>query len=842
MTTLLQTEVPVGSGFLHNPVFAVSGAIHVFRALENLRQAATAAAQTAAHIEDTPSSSPHLQHHQLRQPRRQQDPHQPDGVSPSRHGLGKSHPSAPASSPGSTISPPSTTPPPKAPGSDSFAPWQLQPSACDDIDASRGLPAASAPVIATGFAAVAFPSVECSPRGPPHPHPRPRPLMLDDGSWEDLAALYASALASGHATWPASSSSASSASSASSSSASSSSAEPSSEPPIDTPVHPAAHLWRPQRCALSCGGPTALHPGPLLPHHHHHHHRHCRRRSLSARHPSGPQLQLQLQQQQQQSPGPASQAGPQRDPHPESHLGPSRVTRPGQERLRCLQLLTPPLPLPYGGSGGGGGGAGAVTAGQWGSGVLPPRALAPVRWLGPCGALWGRKADGEQATRAVAAREGHPTAGSPPQWLQAAYTLAGAVSRTAAQMAIHPLDTLKTRMQVRMPTPQLQVWRAVMACAATRPRALAAWAGAAGARDLLLGLGACVAGVLPSAAIYFAAEPWVRARMGEATSADGESPLCRLTASAAAATLSALIRVPADVVKHRVQAYAYPSSAGAVRSILATRGPAGLYAGFGATLLRDAPEIVIQFTVYRKLKAVLDEHRRRSSDGDGGGGGGGGGGGAAEHLFLGGAAGAAAALATTPLDVIKTQLQCGAATSVPAAAAAVLRAGGPAALFGGLAPRLLQTTLCSALFFTCFEASKARLKDLADSAAAAAPTMAAPPPAPLPPLAAAAREVATALKPPLMFLPQQHRRNRWRRSRRHGSSAAAAAAAAAAAVAAPAGVGIWEDGECAAGGRLAPVALYAYTYAGAAAPAAAVTAAAAVATAAVPSVVQFQAA
>ena len=61
----------------------------------------------------------------------------------------------------------------------------------------------------------------------------------------------------------------------------------------------------------------------------------------------------------------------------------------------------------------------------------------------------------------------------------------------------------------------------------------------------------------------------------------------RVLSSAAAATTSALFRVPADVLKHRVQAYVYPSVHTAARSILAVQGLRGLYAGFGATLLRD---------------------------------------------------------------------------------------------------------------------------------------------------------------------------------------------------------------------------------------------------------------
>ncbi len=177
-----------------------------------------------------------------------------------------------------------------------------------------------------------------------------------------------------------------------------------------------------------------------------------------------------------------------------------------------------------------------------------------------------------------------------------------------------------------------------------------------------------------------------------------------------------------------LQAYAYPSVLSATRDILSRHGARGLYAGFGATLLRDAPEFAVQFAAYAQLKKLREAAGAASGATAGAGqdrgkanaGGGSGSSSLAEHMMLGGAAGAVAALATTPLDVVKTQLQCGAAPSVAAAVRHVLRTAGPAGLFNGLAPRLLQTTLCSAIFFTLFESSKAHLKSAAAAVAGAA--------------------------------------------------------------------------------------------------------------------------
>ncbi|GIM04068.1 hypothetical protein Vretimale_8695, partial [Volvox reticuliferus] len=184
-------------------------------------------------------------------------------------------------------------------------------------------------------------------------------------------------------------------------------------------------------------------------------------------------------------------------------------------------------------------------------------------------------------------------------------------------------------------------------------------------------------------------------------------------------------------------------------------------------------------------------------------------------------------------DVIKTQLQCGAVSSVPAAAMLVLRSGGPAALFGGLAPRLLQTTLCSALFFTCFEASKDRLAALAGAVAPSEKVPSPPPPEKLPAMttATSAQEAAMVLKsrPQGWAMPRPPPRQRWqlrsgwwrRRHRVDGGESDTVARAAD-------GNELWtvDRAPWAAGGILTPVALYAYAYAGAAVPVAAAVASA----------------
>ena len=77
-----------------------------------------------------------------------------------------------------------------------------------------------------------------------------------------------------------------------------------------------------------------------------------------------------------------------------------------------------------------------------------------------------------------------------------------------------------------------------------------------------------------------------------------------------------------------------------------------------------------------------------------------------EDFAMGAIAGALAAAATTPLDVIKTNMMCNAAgrPSMASAASLVLQQGGPKAFFRGVGARALSNGVNSAVFFVFFEA------------------------------------------------------------------------------------------------------------------------------------------
>ncbi|GFH06813.1 EngB-type G domain-containing protein [Haematococcus lacustris] len=156
-----------------------------------------------------------------------------------------------------------------------------------------------------------------------------------------------------------------------------------------------------------------------------------------------------------------------------------------------------------------------------------------------------------------------------------------------------------------------------------------------------------------------------------------------------AAVGSSVVKVPLAVCIRSVQAGVYLNVFAAARSITTAVGVRGLFTGFLPTLLEDVPDMAIKFAAYESMRQVQSRIRngRPASP--------------QEDFAMGAVAGSLAAAATTPLDVIKTNMMCTAASrpSMLGAVRMVYEQGGSAAFFRGIGPRALSNGINSAVFF-----------------------------------------------------------------------------------------------------------------------------------------------
>ncbi|KAJ7517679.1 hypothetical protein O6H91_21G034900 [Diphasiastrum complanatum] len=298
--------------------------------------------------------------------------------------------------------------------------------------------------------------------------------------------------------------------------------------------------------------------------------------------------------------------------------------------------------------------------------------------------------------------------------------LAGAFGETI----MHPVDTLKTRIQSAgqfgyQQQRQTNIRNVLKSVLATD-----------GIGGLYRGIIPGMAGSLVTGATYFgfieSTKGWLEEKRPHLA-----GPWAHFLAGAAGDTLGSVIYVPCEVIKQRMQvqgsrkaweqAYsraAIPSSKlsvtnvyysglfHATRFILKHEGWKGLYAGFFSTLARDVPFAGFQIMFYEAFREAVERgHRKwylkglsKSNQHEFS---------SYEEFLLGGAAGGLSAFLTTPLDVIKTRLQVQGTSmrykSWHDALQVIWRTEGFRGFFKGCVPRVVWWCPASALTFMAVE-------------------------------------------------------------------------------------------------------------------------------------------
>lgn len=247
---------------------------------------------------------------------------------------------------------------------------------------------------------------------------------------------------------------------------------------------------------------------------------------------------------------------------------------------------------------------------------------------------------------------------SDPVWVS---LIAGGVAGTFTDISLFPLDTVKTRLQSGGNRSQIF-------------------------RGLYQGLGPAALASAPSAALFFGTYEYSKKFVSE-------SPVGHGQAAVAGEVVSALFKVPFEVVKQRLQAARSESAYAVFRDIYTRQGYRGVYAGLGATLAREIPFGFIQMPVYEYLKRLVAKNERKELT-------------TFEACSCGAVAGGLAAAITCPIDVWKTRLMLG---NPDATILSICRTEGIAALFSGVVPRVVWISVGGSVFFGAYEAMRSFL-------------------------------------------------------------------------------------------------------------------------------------
>lgn len=272
------------------------------------------------------------------------------------------------------------------------------------------------------------------------------------------------------------------------------------------------------------------------------------------------------------------------------------------------------------------------------------------------------------------------------------FMLAGSLAGCVEHTAMFPVDTLKTRIQARTRT---QTQTQVPQLPPTLRHSLSSILRLEGPAGLYRGIWAMGLGAGPAHAVYFSVYEACKKELSP------NSSISHAAAGVVATVASDAVLTPMDVVKQRLQLNGspYKGVGDCVRRVAREEGVGAFYASYKTTVVMNAPFTAVHFASYEAAKRALVVEEEE---------------GLVVHATAGALAGALAAAVTTPLDVVKTQLQCQgvcgcarfSSSSIGHVTKAIVKREGYGGLMRGWIPRMLFHAPAAAICWSTYEASK----------------------------------------------------------------------------------------------------------------------------------------
>jgi solute carrier family 25 S-adenosylmethionine transporter 26 len=254
--------------------------------------------------------------------------------------------------------------------------------------------------------------------------------------------------------------------------------------------------------------------------------------------------------------------------------------------------------------------------------------------------------------------------------------IAGGIAGTTVDVALHPIDTLRCRLQSQE-----------------------GFMKAGGFKGMYRGIGSAALGSAPGAAAFFSTYETGK-KVLRNMSGGQEASWHHATASSCGEVAACLVRVPTAVVTQRQQVGQYATMAEAVKGTYRQGGLSAFYSGYFTMVAREIPFAFIQFPIYEGLKSKWSTYQGSQV-------------GPLQGAMCGSIAGATAGAFTTPLDVAKTRImledvaegQARRYSGTVATLKLIVAEEGPTALFKGIGARVTWITFGGFIFFGAYEFS-----------------------------------------------------------------------------------------------------------------------------------------
>ncbi|KAH7550528.1 hypothetical protein ACOSP7_024100 [Xanthoceras sorbifolium] len=281
------------------------------------------------------------------------------------------------------------------------------------------------------------------------------------------------------------------------------------------------------------------------------------------------------------------------------------------------------------------------------------------------------------------------------------FMIAGSIAGSVEHMAMFPVDTIKTHMQAigSCPIKTVGVRQALKSILKSE-----------GPSGLYRGIGAMGLGAGPAHAVYFSVYEFAKKFF---SGGNLNSSAAHAVSGVFATVASDAVFTPMDMVKQRLQLgnnSTYKGVWDCMKRVLSEEGFGAFYASYRTTVLMNAPFTAVHFSTYEATKKGLIEISPESASDDR----------LIVHATAGAAAGASAAVITTPLDVVKTQLQCQGvcgcdrfkSSNIGDVIQTIVKKDGYRGLMRGWSPRMLFHAPAAAICWSVYEAGKTFFHEL----------------------------------------------------------------------------------------------------------------------------------
>ncbi|CAE6021088.1 unnamed protein product [Arabidopsis arenosa] len=282
--------------------------------------------------------------------------------------------------------------------------------------------------------------------------------------------------------------------------------------------------------------------------------------------------------------------------------------------------------------------------------------------------------------------------------------VAGSIAGSVEHMAMFPVDTVKTHMQAlrSCPIKPIGIRQAFRSIIKTD-----------GPSALYRGIWAMGLGAGPAHAVYFS---FYEVSKKFLSGGNPNNSAAHAISGVFATISSDAVFTPMDMVKQRLQIGngTYKGVWDCIKRVMREEGFGAFYASYRTTVLMNAPFTAVHFTTYeavkRGLREMLPEHAGGEEDEEGW----------LIYATAGAAAGGLAAAVTTPLDVVKTQLQCQGVCgcdrfksgSISDVFRTIVKKDGYRGLARGWLPRMLFHAPAAAICWSTYETVKSFFQDL----------------------------------------------------------------------------------------------------------------------------------